>query len=232
MEGSDDTDFEEQPEMIFSNREDTKNASRLHQIWERVSWHALKSLLEAIGRLVAFGETPLKHGMKRVRWKCTCGIWLYDDFIELQTGALQELEKELNDPNTLFTEKSNTITSKIWASTLSFLGFTRHSYRDKNYRVQQPSERRPPTNERLELGIVEMDNPINNDRTLFLLMCIDSGHWKTKLMQKDLYDISSDRELFSVLRDVWNKRRKSKWYSLPFRGLRDINFVRVCSCMV
>lgn len=167
--------------------------------------------------------------MERVRWKCTCGVWLYDDFIELQTGALQELKRELNNPNTFFAEKEDTIISKIWASILSFWGFTHHSHRDKIYEVQQTSERRLPNDARLESGTVDMENPKNDDKTLFLLMCIDFSHLATKLLQKNLYNISSDQLLFSALRDAYDKRRKPNWHSLPFRGLSHINFVRVRS---
>lgn len=42
-------------------------------------------------------EKPLDSRFRRIRWTCVCGTRLYDDFRELAPGALDELERFLNN---------------------------------------------------------------------------------------------------------------------------------------
>jgi hypothetical protein len=55
-------------------------------------------------------EQPVKSGKVRVRWTCSCGKQLYDDFVELRAGAARELEAYLNRPRAK-TGGANTPTS-------------------------------------------------------------------------------------------------------------------------
>ncbi|KAI0098284.1 hypothetical protein GGR51DRAFT_538402 [Nemania sp. FL0031] len=45
--------------------------------------------------LMPFQEPPIPKGRKRARWICKCGTRLFDDFVELQSGMVENLEAEL-----------------------------------------------------------------------------------------------------------------------------------------
>ncbi|KAI4185198.1 MAG: hypothetical protein LQ346_005961 [Caloplaca aetnensis] len=47
----------------------------------------------------AFPEIPVAAGKRRIRWTCSCGSRLYDDFVELRPGAAKELEAALDAPS-------------------------------------------------------------------------------------------------------------------------------------
>ncbi|KAL8708280.1 MAG: hypothetical protein Q9225_007629 [Loekoesia sp. 1 TL-2023] len=59
----------------------------------RMLLHGFKMAAELLELL----EKPLDSRFRRIRWTCVCGSRLYDDFRELAPGALDELERFLNN---------------------------------------------------------------------------------------------------------------------------------------
>ena len=59
----------------------------------RVAWSGIDWLQQNYGP-----ERPVEHGKTRVRWTCSCGEKLHDDFIEKRPGAARALEAYLNRP--------------------------------------------------------------------------------------------------------------------------------------
>ncbi|KAL8692040.1 MAG: hypothetical protein Q9218_002849 [Villophora microphyllina] len=52
---------------------------------------------ERATQFLELSEKPVPPGFKRVRWTCFCGCALYDDFREVEPGALYELQSFLNN---------------------------------------------------------------------------------------------------------------------------------------
>ena len=66
-------------------------------------------------------EQPVKSGKVRVRWTCSCGEKLYDDFTELKLGAARRLEADLKRPRTLTGGAGTPISPNSSNGNLSFM---------------------------------------------------------------------------------------------------------------
>ncbi|KAL9121975.1 MAG: hypothetical protein Q9187_001474, partial [Circinaria calcarea] len=84
--------LEPEPELVVKLAHGTLQRKVVAKIsaWTRNVWQY--KLRPALG-----GETPLEPGMKRVRWTCVCDRRYYDDFIEIEPGAVAQVQASLND---------------------------------------------------------------------------------------------------------------------------------------
>ncbi|KAF2146984.1 uncharacterized protein K452DRAFT_263263 [Aplosporella prunicola CBS 121167] len=175
-------------------------------------------------------EKPIPKDHIRVRWTCTCGAQLYDDYIERRPGAAREFETFLNRPQAHAPTSSSASTSSspgstnIWsgssalatpspATTCSSQGssFSNSGYSPTAVRSSNPF-------------LVRMVNPVQR----WLLTCIEEGYLTTKLSHIDVTDprVRSDKDLAMEIRKLYSHINRKWWRILRLRGLTSIKFVQ------
>ncbi|RWA08278.1 hypothetical protein EKO27_g6831 [Xylaria grammica] len=150
-------------------------------------------------------EPPVPYGKKRVRWTCQCGTRLFDDFVELKPGAIENLEAELQKHGS---------TGRFEA--LKQLG--RLSRLKKSNAAPMP----------LPLHTTNAQTPStapSSGSNLRLLLCIEKGQFETKLHQKIVDGCSNDKEVFRFLHGEYHNYRKFRtWFTL--RGISQLSLTR------
>ncbi|KAJ5335181.1 Pfs NB-ARC and TPR domain protein [Penicillium brevicompactum] len=177
-------------------------------------------------------EPPIPMGKVRARWKCRCGVRLFDDYTELESGSVKELERELQElgRSTQDTQNAGNPISEnfgeLWESIKHCFQKQRQSNDDRGNmlpleEIRQPSNALPQSNDTPQPN---QPSTICQD-TLHLLLCIDKMKSGTPLLQEHLEGISTDRELFLFLRSKyfnhWNVR---DWFTL--RSIGSLNLSR------
>ncbi|KKY16031.1 putative transcription factor c2h2 [Diplodia seriata] len=211
--------------------------------------HAARATLAQLGRVAAglydaYGpEKPVPKDHVRVRWTCTCGKELYDDFVERRRGAARELEAYLNRPrahapspspnsnssaNSSFSDSSQIFSSTnpslnpspatTWGS--SFPGDSSSS--SSNGSNYSPTALR--SNNPFSVRIGTLPPP------RWLLTCADEGQSVAKLSHVDVTEtkIRSDRDLAMAVRGLYAHINRFRWWWAPLRlrGLASIDFVQ------
>ncbi|KAL5381239.1 hypothetical protein DPSP01_007232 [Paraphaeosphaeria sporulosa] len=180
-------------------------------------------------------ESAVPAGHVRVRWTCSCGEPLYDDFIERRPGAARWLEGYLNRPRTHTPStphsRSSTSTSmsSIFdnASRASTLATPSSTYGGSSLwgRSNNNSKYSPTRLKSNSPFSVSIGRPIDDS---WLLTCANEGRFTPKIVHLDVNTqrIRSDKDLAMVLREHYDNinRRWMKWTRL--RGLTTIEFVQ------
>ncbi|KAI1464568.1 uncharacterized protein F4812DRAFT_160035 [Daldinia caldariorum] len=166
-----------------------------------------------------------QRGMRRLHCVCNCGLRLYDDYTETQSGALNDLEKilsnygirsrgpgdiESNNPG--LNKKSNqTSLRDIWSSFAPKMSPPRFWLR-KDY--WEPGKCR------------QVHDTSSEQEHNYLLACLPFGRWVSKLHQQEICAIHSDQEFFAMLRTLYrNKRHKiSLSWMKRVRGIEFVQF--------
>ncbi|KAF1833858.1 hypothetical protein BDW02DRAFT_499688 [Decorospora gaudefroyi] len=180
-------------------------------------------------------EPPVPQGHVRVRWTCSCGEALYDDFVEQRPNAARLLEAYLNRPRAHTprspTSQSSTASSissifdaSSRASTLatpsSTYGGASSWTRTINTSKYSPTSIRnnSPFSVRMPTYAPES----------WLLTCANEGRLTPKIVHLDVNEsrIRSDKDLALALREHYDQlnRRWCNWARL--RGLTTIEFVQ------
>ncbi|KAK8026412.1 Cyclin-dependent kinase-like 4 [Apiospora marii] len=189
---------------------------------------ALPELLDSMFGVFrsVFPEPRLTPGMSRIRWTCSCGQPLFDDFAELEPGSLVELqgslEQRYHGPQTDQTIHNfgqnciggvlriiRTIYDLIQRGAKGVARMWRH------VEIELPSftanTKQPPTP--------------STKPSQHLLMCIDNIDTWTGLHQECIGDVTDDCQLFKFLRRQYIKSQSSfSW--LTSRTVRRISLTR------
>ncbi|OJD36689.1 transcription factor c2h2 [Diplodia corticola] len=203
--------------------------------------HAAKAALTQLGRVAvglydAYGpEKPVPKDHVRVRWTCTCGQELHDDFIERRRGAARELEAYLNrprahaSPSPDSTNSSFSSASQIFSlsSSLNPSPVTTWGSSSFNSGIGGGGGDSSPT-------ALRSNNPFSvRIGTLppprWLLTCADEGQLVTKLSHVDVTEtkIRSDRDLAMAVRALHaHVNRRRRLLARLLRGLCRIDFVQ------
>ncbi|KAF1979017.1 hypothetical protein BU23DRAFT_577189 [Bimuria novae-zelandiae CBS 107.79] len=184
----------------------------------------------------AYGsEPPVPANHVRVRWTCSCGEPLYDDFVERRPGAARLLEGYLNRPHahtpssphsrfSTSTSMSSIFDNTSRASTLATPSSTYSgpSSWGKGKGVSKYSPTRVKSNNPFS---VTVHHPVEDS---WLLTCANEGRFTPKIVHLDVNTqrIRNDKDLAMVLREHYENlnRRWLKWTRL--RGLTTIEFVQ------
>ncbi|KAF2644497.1 hypothetical protein P280DRAFT_513968 [Massarina eburnea CBS 473.64] len=192
---------------------------------------ALSALSEtAFGALQAlrakYGSEPqVASNHVRVRWTCSCGEPLYDDFIERQPGAARLLEAYPSTRTSTTTSMSSLFDTNSLASTLttpaSTYGGPSSWGKHSNGAIKHSSSRlrnNSPFSVRIGTHADES----------WLLTCANEGRFTPKIVHVDVNagKIKCDKDLALALREHYERinRRWLKWARL--RGLSTIEFVQ------
>ncbi|KAI8945531.1 hypothetical protein F4801DRAFT_568092 [Xylaria longipes] len=171
--------------------------------------------------LVPLQEPPIPAGKKRVRWTCQCGTRLFDDFVELKRGAIDNLEAELQQRASIDVFGALKQVGKLldaairtWI-TLRFTG-------KKSQKSNPASTSLPLHNTNAQAASTFTPSGSN----LHLLLCIEKGDFQTKLYQKIIDGYSNDKGVFRFLHDEYHNYRNFRtWFTL--RGIGQLSLTRV-----
>ncbi|KAK3337572.1 hypothetical protein B0T19DRAFT_78731 [Cercophora scortea] len=196
---------------------------------------SLPDLIDSITLLltaVTFSEPPIPPGKHRVRWTCRCGTRMHDDFTELQPGGLQRLEALLRAVN-----NSHSTASGVGSLKALFVGLgecvaavfraarqggTSSSGAGQNTTLPQ-----------YQLNNLAASGPSNTAAApqadpFYVLFCIRTRGGGTRLHQKRLKDVDTDKKAILFLRDeYYSNRSKLSWFTLRHVSQVLVNRFRV-----
>ncbi|KAF2469045.1 uncharacterized protein BDR25DRAFT_289215 [Lindgomyces ingoldianus] len=194
------------------------------------AFEGLHALRERYG-----GEPPVPPGHVRVRWTCSCGEQLYDDFIERRRGAARLLEAYLNRPraHTPTSPAGRTSTSSTMSSvfssvsTASTLATPSSTYGGpSSWGKGKESSKYSPTRLR-STNPFSVRIPSYHEEQ-WLLTCANEGRFTPKIVHIDVNKgkITSDKDLALALRAHY-EHLNNKWLKwAKLRGLTTIEFVQ------
>ncbi|PSN64973.1 hypothetical protein BS50DRAFT_575093 [Corynespora cassiicola Philippines] len=180
-------------------------------------------------------EPPVPQNHVRVRWTCTCGESLYDDFIEQRPGAARLLEAYLNRPrahaptsptngsrSSTATSMASVFSSASRASTLAtpastYGGSSSWGGKSSKYSPTQLLSRNPFS---VQIGTFADE--------AWLLTAANEGRFTPKVVHIDVNTskIRSDKDLALALREHYEKLNQ-RWLNwIRLRGLTTIEFVQ------
>lgn len=181
-------------------------------------------------------EQPVEPGKVRVRWTCSCGAELHDDFVERRPGAARELERYLNRPRTMTggngtpTSPSSSTASRSFTNSSiggppsSQTSWSSYNFPQSGFMGFNGNSKGPQS-----LTGVPMYpgyNPLPEPP--WLLTCANEERFTPKVAHLDMapHKIRSDKDLALSLREHYFHVNKKWWRGLRMRGLTTIEFVQ------
>ncbi|KAK2782385.1 hypothetical protein FQN52_000925 [Onygenales sp. PD_12] len=189
-------------------------------LYDRVRWAAcsyaylLKGWMECAGLV----ETTLTSGMQRVRWKCCCGLELFDDYIAHEPAALEEIQRLLDGSCSVNggsinpgQEGNPTPSGNRMFSTFT-TSITGVFARGTPTRQLHLPTHNSPCIQNSEAG----GRKNTRGDPMHLLMCLTTSRLETQLDQELVDGLACDRELFAFLNQTYFQRRgrMRSWFSL------------------
>ncbi len=186
--------------------------------WRNGFWR----LFSYIARML---EPEPRVGTIRIRWSCSCGAMMWDDFSQRSSVDARILETRLNRlfrtvPNG-YTAAQNSNTAFSPLRSPQMLG---NSFRTlvgiltrRNARQRDPENTTPPP--------AQQTQP---DTDIYLLTCVDAGQGLPRLFQGKWNSIHNDKAYFQMLRTLYEASRAGWRRWLTFRTVTAIEYVRVC----
>jgi hypothetical protein len=180
-------------------------------------------------------EQPVEPGKVRVRWICSCGAQLHDDFIERRRGAARELERYLNRPKTLTggngtpTSPASSAESKSFANSSMGSPSMHTSWSSYNFATHGSMGSNADKKSLQNLMASSTYPPWSPlPEPPWLLTCTNEDRYTPKLAHLDMapHRIRSDKDLALSLREHYFHVNKKWWRSLRLRGLTTIEFVQ------
>lgn len=157
-----------------------------------------------------------------------CGLQLYDDFHEVQSGAAERLEQSLNK-HSGFREQNNTSQGNAGGS-LKSRSSTLNSLLSSTWlpwsSVQNTSPSLPLHQKQDESSHHTQTPAPRRPEDLFLLLCIPHRKYATKLVHMDVCTLQSDQIFFAKLNAHYHEMR-GRWNSIfSLKTLKSIQFVQ------
>jgi len=197
-------------------------------------------------------DPPLSKGKQRIRWRCSCGTSLYDDFVEFEAeaGAVREMQaklelRPLNDneraedhlpPSDPASQSRpvqyNTIGLLPGGTLLTALGNVFDSIGNSLATVTGVQRARiqaglPTNNSQITSGTIQLQPRQASVELLYLLLCINNSRHGTDLHHQHVGDISDDRSLIQMLARYYRCRRSALRTLFSMRTVRAVNLVKV-----
>ncbi|KAI8932449.1 hypothetical protein NX059_010635 [Plenodomus lindquistii] len=220
---------------VRSNLRDSRNVTL--RFWRL----ALSSLSDKAYEVLTmlrdrYGAEPsVPKGHVRVRWTCSCGDELYDDYIEQRPNAARLFEAYLNRPRahtprspssqgSSASSMASIFDASSRASTLATPSSTYGGSASWDQRAD--TSKYSPTRIRLNNPFsVRMPTQVEES---WLLTCANEGKLTPKVVHIDVNEgrVRSDKDLALALREHYNQLN-NRWYSWArLRGLTTIEFVQ------
>lgn len=151
---------------------------------------------------------------------------LYDDFIELVPGGLDDLQRKLDTgdsrrQHTNSNQGSPNHSSSGLGGLLSILGRIPLIRKHVNGKTTGASQLPTHNSSSMTASVT------GTARSLCLLLCMQSGIFGTDLHHGQLQDVNCDRDLLTLLRTAYNERRSKLRNAISFRIVNSISFIKV-----
>jgi hypothetical protein len=169
-------------------------------------------------------EPSVPLGARRVRWMCCCGDFLWDDYSVDVARDIEQLQKGLDRSFRGWSHGSCDCRESGFA--FGVLGFARQAF---DY-VQRFWQKAVPTNSR---GVDLEDQPRTNSSDQdeqcqsMLLTSVTRGSGFPTLVQRSSASIRSDRDYFSMLKNIYEPKKWSTRWWLGVHTVVGIRYVRV-----
>lgn len=166
---------------------------------------------------------------KRLFWTCNCGLRLYDDYTEIQAGALDRLEKMLSKYGIQSRSSGDLESNNPKPSNNNSSSNARPSTsRSKCFDIRLPRHwQRKDNVEPGKCSRMLQTNP--DEKHNYLMACLPFGRWVSRLHQPEICTINSDQDFFSLLRTLYGTNRCRLSLSWV-RRVKGIHFVQVRLC--
>ncbi|KAI1122390.1 hypothetical protein F5Y10DRAFT_76075 [Nemania abortiva] len=167
-------------------------------------------------------EPPVPKGKKRVRWICQCGTRLFDDFVELQPGMVENLEAELQ-------QHASGSGFEAWKQVGKLLAIAIKTWITSRFMGERlgtsniTSTHLPLHNTNAQTNISSI--PLNRGN-LHLLLCVEKGDFETKLHQEIIDGYSNDKDMFRFLHKKYHHsyQKFKTWFTI--RGISQLSLTR------
>jgi hypothetical protein len=156
-----------------------------------------------------------------------CGTRLFDDFTELEPGAVQELEAELQASTSSKTIRS--VGQAVYDASAQVVQTIKQLLGQGNTQnaEQNPAEMSLPSYSVPNNATENIDeSEVPDLLSPYLLLCVDQGSTNTTLYQRQLKHIKQDRELFEFLQSQYLELNKTKrWFTIKSFGRLSLSQV-------
>ena|SRR6266487_4367280 len=153
---------------------------------------------------------------------------LYDDFVELQPGALARLNNQLSQSEQAqgsFTDSSES-THKLISYVLSSIPSSAWAFlfgRSSELPVKLPFH-----NALKDFTAAEVNQVQQRTEILYFLLCIGHGKYSTRLYHEPVSEVETDKTVFMLLRSSFARRRNRLLSLFSCRTVTRISLSRVC----
>ena len=187
-------------------------------------------IAKAVANLV---EPRQKSGTVRIRWKCSCGAKMWDDFPSRDEIGVRILTARLNRLFTTTLEQSEisqrsspteTKPGRLQSLGNTFINVWKHFKKFTTSLSPRPYTR----NETLPT-----DRSRQPNQSPYFLTCVDTGQYLRisqalpKLFESSCDDVANDQEYFRMLRRSYEDASSEWRRNLTFRAVNAIEYVRV-----
>ncbi|UPX13887.1 uncharacterized protein EKO05_0004383 [Ascochyta rabiei] len=196
--------------------------------WLERAQHSRNNLLVAMELL----EPRLPPGMTRLRWSCRCGDSFYSDIFEYRPGGIDRLKKQMQGSGCL----------KVAATSYN------QGTPEQRYKFEAPAWLRSAT-KRLSSTLTQASqdtsclpqhhtssvsqpaaapqpSPSADRRELYLMACMHRTEHHVVVVQDEITNISTDRQLFHFLRTQLARHRGYLNSIISMRRVQRIYFVK------
>ncbi|KAF3022427.1 hypothetical protein E8E14_007020 [Neopestalotiopsis sp. 37M] len=181
----------------------------------------LPSLVDKIFNAVwsSDNEPPIPGGMRRVRWICHyCGTKLYDDFEITEPAAISDLETQLQADNPDrhgLIDRVKGVARDIAAEFEKFISSKTNQalsmFLHNNHQFSSATRQ-------------QRHEGVRDD--FRLLLCLDVGRVRTRLLQPQIQHVDDDYVLFNYLRQTYYENQNPRrWFTL--RSVMALHLRRV-----
>ena len=182
-----------------------------------------------------FLSSPLSPGKERLKWQCACGHTSYDDFVELRSGALAEMQTLLEARgNCALTRDERpsgerlsqwrvssllSLFGSIWTFCASLVS-SRHAGRS-SAELPQHLNKNGQSAETVRGAEASMSS------SLHVLLSFPYYSHGSRLYQPPIKNMRTDREFFKLLRVSYNTTRSRFKRLVSLKTIKSVKFVQL-----
>ncbi|KAL9630172.1 MAG: hypothetical protein Q9204_004856 [Flavoplaca sp. TL-2023a] len=197
---------------------------------ERKDLHGdIHQLVEESAELLITILIDLGHNSEADSLRKNCGQRLFDDFIETRPGAAEELRAALHTVDQQRpTSQYPVASSQSYPRTTTMSGSPNPNSAIPragviDYAIIPPTSIYDPQR---GSGTLSSSTWVNTPESKWLLICTQAWRRPTSLLHLDLCSTTSDKQLFTDLRQTYLELRKVWWQKLSLKVIHSIRFVQ------
>ena len=171
-------------------------------------------------------EPVVDRDKVRIRWKCPCGKMLWDDFRELRPGAAEDLRRSLDFPKRTMSAQEACSSPQISNAYTIGTNAGSVSTRTVSSDIGTPSSFSTAAAADGAVMSGSLSSKLQNEPK-YLLLCFKKPRDTLRLYQLSVNDITTDFQLFRLLRDTYKTYQGLSGRFLKARKIRSVLFRKV-----